>query len=108
MIYRKLLKNKKDGKRRIFYIGENSLAVYSSPKKDKLTGDVTYRIEYLQSPLGFNEITVRNTNSQDKIPNNLITKDLVARLAFSKILQGDAPAGNRTRISALEGRNSSH
>ena len=86
MISKHLLPSRKEKSRRIYAYQGNKVAVYGSPKRDA-AGGLTYKVEFIEPLLGEDKVYVENRNHRERIPNNLKTKDLVARLAFTTLNQ---------------------
>jgi hypothetical protein len=89
MTLKNILQNKKDRNRRLFYFEDRIVAVYSSPERILPNRDLKYNVDIIEPPLGKKEVIIKNEVSQNRLKNNLHTKDLVARICFNDIFQKD-------------------
>jgi hypothetical protein len=89
MLTNGLLRSWRRDDKRIYHYKRYRLAIYNSPTRD-IASNLTYRIEYIWPPRGEERITILSKTQDEKISNNMHTKDIAARLAFHKLLSKKA------------------
>lgn len=81
----KIINQRKDGRRRIYSFQGREVAIYSRPERNERVGGFTYRAEYLVPPMGETTVEVGSGDSNRPLKNNMTTKELAARVCFSRL-----------------------